>query len=607
VSKPRSSGLGALRALLPFIRPYRTRIALGLLAVAIGSAIASAIPWQLRRAIDDFRSGAPSERVLRLALAMVAVGVTAGAFRFAMRQILNSVSRWVEYDVRNAMFRHLLRLDAGLLGRYRTGDLMARLTNDISAVRMVAGPAIMYFTNTLTGGMVALVFMLRISPSLTAFALLPMVLLPVVMAVLGAMIHTRFEAVQEHFGVLTTHAQENISGARVVRAYRQEAAELARFSVLNDEYLRRNMGLARLYGLMSPGMSLLAGIGAVVVLGVGGRMALSGRMTIGEFVAFGIYLAMLTWPLIALGWVINLFQRGSASMGRLNELLQQVPQIASSPDARTLPATTSVGRSLAFRQVSFHYPPSGDDPVRPVLREISFVARAGQTVGIVGATGSGKSALMDLIPRLRDPSAGDVLVDGIPIRSLTLASLRGAIGYVPQDALLFSETIEANLTYGGADIPAAHRAAAVAQLDAAMAALPDGYATLLGERGINLSGGQKQRATIARALARDPQIVLLDDALSAVDTNTEAAILAGLRTALRGRTAIIASHRVSAVRDADWILVLDDGRIVEQGTHDTLFAQRGRYFQLLRRQQLGDDLEALDSAPPALPETHAHA
>jgi ATP-binding cassette subfamily B protein len=570
-------------------------MALGLACVIGSSAIASAIPWLLRRAIDDLKAGAPPQELWKLAGAMTAIALVTGVLRFQMRNILNAISRYVEYDLRNAMFRHLVTLDAGFFGRNRTGDLMARLTNDLSAVRMVAGPAIMYLVNTIAGGIFALIFMLRISPRLTAIAVLPMVLLPIVMAVLGSMIHKRFEAVQEHFGVMTTHAQENISGARIVRAFRQEAAEERHFAALNDEYLARNMGLARLYGLMSPGLQLLAGLGAIAVLGIGGSATLRNEITVGDFVAFGLFLGMLTWPLIALGWVINLFQRGAASMNRINDVLQATASVLSPAQPVALPPHSGHGRAIEFRDIGYHYPVGDTGEVRWVLRHISFSVAAGATIGIVGATGSGKSALMDLVPRFWNPQEGQILIDGVPIETLTLESLRSTIGYVPQETVLFSDTIMANLTYGGNDEAGARAAAAVAQLDAAIVDLPDGYDTLLGERGINLSGGQKQRAAIARALARDPQIVLLDDALSAVDTGTEAAILQGLREELTGRTALIASHRVSAVRDASWIVVLDEGRIVEQGTHDALVAARGRYWHLLRRQQVSEELEAMNA------------
>jgi len=507
-----------------------------------------------------------------------------------MRELINGLSRRIEYDLRNDLFAHLMKLDAAYFGRTRTGDIMARLTNDLNAVRQAVGPAIMYFTNTVAGAVFALYFMLRIDVRLTLLALTPMVLLPVLTMWLGRAIHTRFEAVQEHFSTMTTRAQENLAGARIVRAYRQERAELDRFAALNDEYLTRNMALVRLYGVMNPAFGLLAGLGAVTVLGVGGILAARGTITIGAFVAFGLYLGMLTWPLIALGWVVNLFQRGAASTTRLVEVLDQAPTVADPPAPAMLPAAAS-GRSVEFRGVGFHYPSPGDAATRWVLRDISFRVDAGATLAVVGATGSGKSALLELLARVYDPQEGHILIDGVPIQSVMLDQLRREIGFVPQESLLFSESIRENLTYGTEDAAAAEWAAGVAQLDSTIADFPGGYETLLGERGINLSGGQKQRAALARALARRPSIVVLDDALSAVDTHTEADILRGLREALRGRTAIIASHRVSAVRDASWIIVLDDGRIVEQGRHADLIAAGGRYWTLLRRQQLEDAIE----------------
>ena len=432
MSKPRTSSLRALRALVPFVLVYRGRMALGLACVIGSSAIASAIPWLLRRAVDDLKANAPPRELWSIAAAMIAITLVTGVLRFQMRNILNAISRWVEYDLRNAMFRHLVTLDAGYFGRNRTGDLMARLTNDLSAVRMVAGPAIMYLVNTIAGGVFALVFMLRISPQLTGIAVLPMVLLPIVMAVLGSLIHKRFEAVQEHFGVMTTQAQENISGARIVRAFRQEAAEEAHFAALNDEYLKRNMGLARLYGLMQPGLQTLAGLGAVAVLGFGGGATLRGDISVGDFVAFGLYLGMLTWPLIALGWVINLFQRGAASMHRISDVLQATASVVSPAQPQTLPVHTGRGRDVEFRDIGYHYPVSDGDAPRWVLRHISFTVPAGATVGIVGATGSGKSALMDLVPRFWNPQEGQILIDGVPIAALPLAELRSTIGYVPR-------------------------------------------------------------------------------------------------------------------------------------------------------------------------------
>ena len=580
-----------VRRLLPYYRPYVGKVALGLFFVVVSSAAASVVPWLLGMAVDGMRSSQPFRRAAGPAVGMVIVALAAGALRYWMRELINGVSRYIENDLRNDLFRHLVILDAGFFSRIRTGELMARFTNDLGAVRMAAGPAIMYLTNTIVGGIFALAFMLRIDVTLTLLALLPMVLLPGVIARMGRAIHDRFEAVQEHFGRLTTLAQENLAGVRVVRAYRQEEPEIERFRKLSDEYVAKNMSLARLYGIMHPTTGLLAGLGGVVVLGLGGALVLRGTISIGAFIAFGFYLGMLTWPLIALGWVVNLFQRGAASFTRLADVLDAVPVVTSPSAPRALPPGRA-GRTIEFRNVGFHYPTAPGRPPRWVLRGVSFVVPAGATLGVVGATGSGKSALMDLIPRLYDPHEGEILIDGVPSRDLDIADLRAEIGYVPQESFLFGDTILANLRYGGSAEDAARWAAEVSQLDSTIRGFPGGYETLLGERGINLSGGQKQRAALARALAGRPRIVLLDDSLSAVDTHTEAEILRSLRTALAGRTALVASHRISAIRGADWIIVLEDGRVVEQGRHEDLFAAGGRYWSLLSRQQLEESLES---------------
>ncbi|WP_284350669.1 ABC transporter ATP-binding protein [Roseisolibacter agri] len=634
--------------------PYRTRLAVGLVLVVASAAMGSVVPWLLRSAIDALRAGAPAARLWTLAGTMVGLSLVGGFGRFWMREILNGISREVETDLRDTVFGHLLSLDAAALAPWRTGELMARLTNDLSAVRMAAGPAIMYLTNTIAGGAFALVFMLRIDARLTGLALLPMALLPVVMIRLGRLVHDRFEAVQEHFGAMTTRVQENLSGTRVVRAYRQEEAEEERFGAANAEYVRRNLALARLNGVMNPAFGLLAGLGSVVVLGVGGGLAVRGTISVGAFVAFGLYLGMLTWPLIALGWVTNLFQRGAASMARIVEVLDTRATIASAATPAALPpladgAVARTGRRLQFRDVGFHFPSlrsgqvgsESEGETRWALRHVSFDLPPGGLLGVVGAIGSGKTALLELVPRLWDPQEGEILLDGVPLRALPLDVLRREIGFVPQESLLFSDTVGANIAYGleandressvlGArrsalasrtDEASAERrapnseepsavtaaeeatsgvsdpdpvvrwAADVAQLDETVAGFPAGYATMLGERGVNLSGGQKQRAAIARALARHPSVVLLDDALSAVDTHTEAAILGALRSALAGRTTLIASHRISAVRDASWILVLEEGQVVEQGRHDELVALGGRYAAIVRRQRLEEDVE----------------
>ena len=580
-----------LRIAAPYYRPYWIPFTAGLVIVLLSSAITSVIPWLLRRAIDAIGAASPMRTIWELSGLIVLAAIVGGAFRYGMRELMNGVSRRIEYDLRNDLFMHLETLDPAYFAQTRTGDIMARLTNDLSAVRMAVGPAVMYLANTITGGLFALYFMLRIDVKLTLLALVPLIFLPLLTIRMGKAIHDRFEAVQEHFSTLTTRAQENLTGARIVRAYRQEAAEIARFGSINDQYLALNMSLVRLWGTLNPLFAFFGGLGAVIVLGVGGVLAIRGTISVGSFVAFGMYLTMLTWPMIALGWVINLFQRGDASMGRLAEILDVKPTINAEEPRQHLPPTDS-GRTVEFRNVGFHYPSEAAEP-RWVLRNVSFTVPAGSTFGVVGSTGSGKSALIDLIPRMYDPQEGEILIDGVPTRNIAPAELRREIGFVPQESLLFSDTIGSNLSYGTSGLTQTGEwAAAVAQLDRTIEDFPGRYETILGERGINLSGGQKQRASLARALARKPGIVLLDDALSAVDTHTEAEILRALREALAGRTALIASHRISAIRDASWIIVLEKGMVVEQGRHAELMALRGRYWSLLRRQQLLDAVES---------------
>ena len=577
-----------LRSLLPYLRRYRRAYASGLALVVVSNGFAVVGPRFIQQGIDALRTHAPFREVQIAVGLLLLVAVLGGVARYGMRELLNSGSRRVETDLRDQLFLHLQRMSAEFYDRYPTGDVMARTTNDLLAVRMVAGPALMYLVDTTLRALLIAPFMLAISPRLTVLALIPMLGLPLVMVSLGQLIHRRSQAIQAQFSDLTTQAHENLSGVRVVRAYRQERAEIAQFRELSEVYLGKNLELARVQGLFFPLLTLLGGLSAVVVLYVGGGLVIAGQVTVGEFVAFGVYLAMLVWPMIALGWAVNLVQRGAASMARINQLFREPAAIAEPAAPLDLPPPGR-GREVAFEQVWFRYPGAADRGW--ALQDVNFRVEPGRSLAIVGATGSGKSTLVDLLVRTYDPDRGAVRVDGVDIRRLPLATLRRAVGFVPQETFLFGETLRDNVLLGAPDDGRLEHVAEVSQLAEALPALPNGFETMLGERGINLSGGQKQRAAIARALAQDPPVFVLDDALSAVDAHTEARILAALRGALEGRTSIIVSHRLAAVRDADWILVLGDGRVVEEGTHADLIGRGGRYWELLRRQQLEEELE----------------
>jgi ATP-binding cassette subfamily B multidrug efflux pump len=577
-----------LRSLLPYLKPYRRAFLVGLALVVISNFFAALGPRFLQQGIDALRIGGGFYQVKVAVVLLLLVALASGVARYGMRELLNSGSRRVETDLRDQLYDHLQRMSAEFYDRYTTGDVMARTTNDLLAVRMVAGPALMYLVDTTVRTLLVAPAMVAISPRLTLLALVPLLGLPVAMVSLGRIIHRRSQEIQAQFSELTSHAHENLSGVRVVRSYRQERAEIAHFRALNDTYLVRNLGMARVQGAFFPLLTLLGGLSGLIILYAGGKLVMGGVVSVGQFVAFGVYLAMLVWPMIALGWAFNLVQRGAASMGRINELFHQRPAITSPPSPTALPQANG-SRAVEFREVWFSYPGARDRGW--VLQGISFRVEHGSSLAIVGATGSGKSTLVDLLVRTYDPDRGAVLIDGVDLRQLSLTDLRQAVGFVPQETFLFGETLRRNILLGAPDDGRLERVAEIAQLTEALPALPDGYDTMLGERGINLSGGQKQRAAIARALAQDPPVFVLDDALSAVDAQTEARILAGLRNALVGRTSIIVSHRLAAVRDADWILVLDGGRIVEQGTHAELLAAGGRYWELLRRQQMEEELE----------------
>ena len=578
------------RRLFGYAWRYRGDFAWGFLCVAGTAAVGLAAPWVLKLAIDDLTRGIDAAKVRFYAAAVVALAATGGVFRFYMRRIIIGVSRDIEYDLRNDFFAHLQRLDLAYFQRNRTGDLMSRATNDLNAVRMMIGPAVMYSATTVLTFIVGIILMISIDTRLTLVSLIPLPLISLSVWYFGTIIHRRFERIQEQLSDISAIAQETLSGVRVVRAYGQEASETARFRLANEEYVRRNVGLIHVQALFFPVMGLLMGIGALLVLWLGSRKVVAGGLTVGELVAFNSYLMMLAWPMIAFGWVTNLLQRGMASWKRMIEILDTPPAITDPETVGRLRTLGDVRGDIEFRNLTFAH------QGHVVLRDITVRLAAGTTTAIVGTTGSGKSTLLNLLPRLYDPPPGSVFIDGVDVRTIPLRVLRGAIGFVPQEPFLFGTSIEENVafgTHGDQDWRAlVEQAAGIARLDKDVDTFPGGYDTVVGERGITLSGGQKQRTAIARALVTDPKILVLDDALSAVDTYTEEEILSGLRRVMRQRTAIIVSHRVSTVRYADLILVMSDGRIIERGTHDQLVAANGAYAALHRKQLLEEELAA---------------
>jgi ATP-binding cassette subfamily B protein len=614
-----------LRPLVPYLKRHRGGLLWGGLCVLCNNGVWILFPQVLRRAVNDLHSGVTRQKLLTYALLVIAIALIKGIFQFLTRWVVIGISRDIEFDLRNDLFKHLERLSYSYYQRNRTGDIMARATNDLNAVRMLLGPAIMYSANTIVFTAGALFFMLAISPKLTLFAFLPLPIASIVIQYFGRRIHERFERIQAMFSDISARAQENFSGARVIRAYVQEQAEIAAFESANQEYIRRSLGLVRLMGMLWPTLELMLGIAVVIVLWLGGNLvingqsdvhlvsylgtrttlSLSGSMDVGAFVAFNTYMMQLTWPVIALGWVINIFQRGTASMVRIQEILSQQPEIADEDidmnngetgappvrrDAEAVAISDAILGDIEFCNLNFAYNGTA------VLKDVNLRIPAGSSLAIVGPTGSGKTTLVNLIPRIYDADPGAVLIDGRPVRQFPLDTLRRQIGFVPQETFLFSDTIRENIAYGIAqedgeatqpDIQAAADAANIAQ---DIESFPEGYNTTVGERGITLSGGQKQRTAIARALLRSPRILILDDALSSVDTHTEDKILNHLREIMQGRTTIFISHRVSTVRNADRIAVLHHGRIVELGTHDQLIARNGYYTDLYNKQLLEEEL-----------------
>jgi len=597
----------SLRPLLPYLKHYRGSYAAGTLCVLLTNGIWILFPLVLGKAADDLHEGVNRHKLLVYAALLLAIAVTKGIFQFLTRWIVIGISRDMEFDLRNDLFARLEILSYSYYQRHRTGDIMARATNDLNAVRMLLGPAIMYSANTIVYTAGALAFMISISPWLTLYTFLPLPAVSVVIQTFGRRIHERFERIQAMFSDISARAQENFSGARLIRAYVQEDAEIRAFETENQEYIRRSLRLVRLMGMLWPTLELMLGCAVVLVLWLGGRevihglsrvtlvsnlgnshpavittLSLSGSMSVGQFVSFSTYMMQLTWPIIALGWVINIFQRGTASLIRINEILQEQPEIKDAPGAQA----PEIKGEIEFRGLNFSY--EGNE----VLHDVNLRVPAGTSLAIVGPTGSGKTTLVSLIPRIYDAEPGMVLIDGRPIRDYLVSTLRKNIGFVPQETFLFSDRIRENIALGvdfatDQDI---HNAADAANIAVDIEGFPEGYDTMVGERGITLSGGQKQRTAIARALIRNPKILILDDALSSVDTHTEDKILNHLRDVMRGRTTIFISHRVSTVRNADRIAVLHGGRIVEIGTHNELLALNGYYCDLYNKQLLEEEL-----------------
>ncbi len=572
-----------LKPLAPYLRRYWKSLAWGGVSTILYNVLKVFLPLVIGGAIDDLRHGITEQKIMHHALLLLAIAAVSAVFLYTTRQVVIGASREIEYDLRNDLFANLERQSANFYHTHRTGDIMARTTNDLNAVRQLLGPAIMYSANTLVFTAAALPFMIHISPKLTLCAFVPLPIASVLVQYFGNRIHRRFERIQAMFSDISAKAQENFSGARLIRAFAQEEAEIASFETANKEYIKRSLYLVRLMAMLWPTLEFVLGLSLMITLLVGGHEVAAHHISVGQFTSFSVYMVQLTWPMIAVGWVVNLFQRGTASIVRIDELLKQEPDIVDEATA----VAAEVDGDIEFRNLNFSYP---GGPL--VLKDINLRIPAGSSLAIVGPTGSGKSTLVGLIPRLNDAAPGTVLIDQQPIRHFTMDALRRNIGFVPQETFLFSDTIHQNIAFGVPEASAeqVEDAAGVAHIRNEILEFPKGFETVVGERGVTLSGGQKQRTSIARAVIRDPRILILDDALASVDTYTEEQILNGLRKTMMGRTTVFISHRISTARNADQIAVLVAGRIAELGTHEELLAKNGYYTSLFEKQRLEEEL-----------------
>lgn len=588
--RDKQNSLNKLKPLWKYLRPYRAQLLLGLVSLVIAALLTMVTPWVLKLAIDDLNHGVPFRVITNYAFLILSVTILIGCFRYIMRRWVIGVSRKAEYDLRNDLFAHIELLPQEFFHRRRTGDIMSRLTNDVQSVRMVLGPALMQLTNTFFSLVFALIMMIAVDFKLTMIAVLPLPLLPAALYFLGRQVHIRYERVQEQMAAINTQAQENITGMRIVKAYNLQPTEIRKFDNLSREYVRRNMNLIRYRGLFMPLMVLLSGISTIVILFFGGWWVIQERITLGGLVAFMDYLVLLTWPMFAIGWVVSLLQQGAASMGRINAILQESPSLDMLPEMSRFLTHQLLG-DIKFKNVWFRY--HSDTPF--ILKNLSLTIKQGELIAIMGPTGIGKTSIFHLLTRTYLPERGTITFNGHEISEIPTYDLREMIGTMPQDLILFSDTIRANLEFGFNDLSenSVEPCSRLAYIDQEIKTLPQGYDTILGERGVNLSGGQKQRLTLARVLARNPAILLLDDPFSSVDIYTEEYIIQQLNRIRMDRTILIISHRVNTARRADRILFFQDGTLAETGSHEELLAHRGLYYQLFQKQQIRDELERM--------------